>query len=331
MRKVIFFISLILVSCSSDDGKFSLKGKFKNFNQGELYVYSLLGMGKIDTIKLFDGKFTYEREVEDTTLLSIVFPNFSEIPVIASSGTSATMEGDASHLREVKVTGTDDNKLLTQFRLRVNELTPPEQQRAASQFITDNPASPACIYVLNRFYALKADADYRKINGLMEKMANASPENQRLTRLNAQFKVLKGSRKGDKLPKFSATTTTGRNVSNADLNGELNVVSLWASWNYESQTAQRQLRKLKKQYGSRLQLLSINIDGNPAECKKIVTRDSLSWPLVCDGHMWVTPIVGQLGFCSIPDLVLTDRDGSVIMRTTVYGDVTKEIEQRLGK
>lgn len=330
MRKVLFFISLILLaSCSSDDGKFSLKGKFKNFNQGELYVYDLIGRTRMDTIKLADGKFYYEKEMDEVALLSVIFPNFSEIPVIAAPGTSATMEGDASHLREVKVTGTDDNKLLTQFRQHINELTPPEQQRAASQFITDNPASLASLYALNRFFLLKTGADYAKVGGLINKMAKAAPDDKRLSILNSRLKILSGSRKGDKLPTFSAVSTTGRRVSNADLNGELNVISLWATWNYDSQNSQRQLGRLKKRYGSRLQLLSVNIDGNPIECKKVATRDSLTWPLISDGKMWESPIVASLGFYDIPDHILTDRNGQVILRTHNREDIMKEIERRL--
>ncbi|MBO6059335.1 MAG: DUF4369 domain-containing protein, partial [Bacteroidaceae bacterium] len=91
-----------------------MKGKFKNFNQGELFVYSLQGKGKVDTVRMSEGKFSYEIPLEDDTLmLSVVFPNYSEIPVVAMPGMYLQMEGDASHLREVKVMGDDVNELLT--------------------------------------------------------------------------------------------------------------------------------------------------------------------------------------------------------------------------
>ena len=143
MKRTLEYIllALIVVSCSESNDIFVLKGKFKNFNQGELYVYNLTGRGSIDTVRLAEGKFTYDILQEDTALLSVVFPNFSEIPVIATPGATLRMEGDASHLREVTVTGTKDNDRLTDFRLRVADKTPPEAEKEAAEFIKDNPAS----------------------------------------------------------------------------------------------------------------------------------------------------------------------------------------------
>lgn len=182
MKKALAYLlfTLIVASCSSSGGTFRMKGKFKNFNQGELLVYSLMGKGRIDTIKLTEGRFNYEVPLEDTVLISVVFPNYSEIPVIAAPGGSVNMQGDASHLREVKVEGDDDNHLLTEFRLQMNEVTPPEIENTASAFITANPASYGCIYVLNKYFLLKNKAPYDKAYNLLSKMHQAAP--RRLTK-----------------------------------------------------------------------------------------------------------------------------------------------------
>ena len=75
-----FFLFLsfcfLIAACSSSGNTFRMKGKFKNFNQGELYVYSLYGKRNIDTIKLANGKFDYAVPLKDNVLLSVVFPNF---------------------------------------------------------------------------------------------------------------------------------------------------------------------------------------------------------------------------------------------------------------
>lgn len=321
---------LLVSACSQSHDTFQMKGKFKNFNQGELHVYSLYGKKEIDTIKLVNGKFDYEVSLKDTVLLSVVFPNFSEIPVIAIPGSSVQMEGDASHLREVKVNGTDDNRLLTAFRLQVNELTPPEAVKSATAFIKEHPSSPASQYVINKYFLLKADADYRKANELLSLMAKATPGNRRLVALRKQIDGLKVAKKGDKLPSFSVVTTEGRKFTNTDLRGELNVISVWASWNYESQSNQRQLRRYQKKYGSRFQLMSVCLDGNPAECKSKIEHDSLTWATVCDGQMWAMPIVKKLGLYAIPDNILVDRSGKIIARRVSMDDIKKEVEARWG-
>ena len=325
------FFCFLLSACSKSGDTFLMKGKFKNFNQGELYVYSLYGKKNIDTIRLNNGKFSYEVAVKDTALLSVVFPNFSEIPVIATSGASVEMEGDASHLREVEVSGTDDNQLLTDFRLQANDLTPPEAIKYAAAFIKEHPSSPASQCVLNKYFLLKADADYRKADELLSLMTKASPGNHRLTACQKQVNALKAARKGERLPQFSATTIEGRSFTNADLRSELNVISAWASWNYESLSNLRQLQRYQKKYDSRFQLMGICLDGNPAECRSSITRgDSLTCPIVCDGQMWAMPIVRKLGICAIPDNILIDRSGKIIARRASMDDIKKELEARWG-
>lgn len=333
MKKTLEYIllALIAVSCSNPNDIFVLKGKFKNFNQGELYVYNLTGRGSIDTVRLTEGKFSYDILQEDTALLSVVFPNFSEIPVIATPGATLKMVGDASHLREVAVSGTKDNDQLTDFRIRVADKTPPEAEQEAAAFIKDHPASPGCLYVLNRYFLVKSSPNYKKVEELLDIMLKASPGNLQLQELKKQVQGLKSLKTGGKLPDFSAVTTTGSRVTKADLKGDVNVVVVWSSWSFESQSIVRQLHKMRKEYGQRLQLLGICLDGNTAECKQQMKRDSLSWPTVCDGRMWQMPIVSQLGISAIPDNIVTDRSGKIIARGLTLAELKKEIENKLKK
>ena len=333
MKKTLRYIllALITVSCSESNDIFVLKGKFKNFNQGELYVYNLTGRGSIDTVRLAEGKFSYDILQEDTALLSVVFPNFSEIPVIATPSATLKMEGDASHLRDVAVSGTKDNDRLTDFRLRVAEMTPPEAEKEAEAFIKNNPASPGSQYVLNRYFLLKATPNYKKVTQLTDMMLKASPASLQLQQLNKQVQEMKSLKTGATLPDFSAVTTTGGRVTKADLKGEVNVVVVWSSWSFESQSVVRQLHKLRKEFGSRLQLVGVCLDGNTAECKQLIKRDSLSWPIVCDGRMWQMPIVSQLGIRAIPDNIVTDRSGKIIARSLALAELRKEIENKLKK
>jgi len=320
----------LFFSCNSSSDVFRLRGKFKNFNQGELYAYSLQGKGKIDTIRLSEGKFRYELPIEDDTIvLSVVFPNYSEIPVIAMPGTDVQMEGDASHLREVKVMGTDENKLLTDFRLRVADMTPPETVKAAAEFINEHPASPACVHLLYKYFLMSGEPDYRQVHRLLTAMAKAQPSNQRIAQALKLVAGLKETRKGLKLPKFSAVSLSGARVSNADLQGELNVIYVWSSWNYDSQSVQRQLRRLKKDFGSRLQLMGICLDGNPEDCKRQIDRDSIKWYTVCDGKMWQSPIVDRLGITSVPDMFIIDNKGTIVDRRLANVELESYIRKKM--
>ena len=145
MKKFIGYIllTLIVVSCGAPSGHFRIEGRLRNFNQGEFYIYSPDG-GKagIDTIKVSEGRFAYETRLEEPASFIIVFPNFSEQVVFGESGATATISGDASHLKELEVKGTKTNEQMTEWRMMAGRLTPPEVKREAENFIKRNPTSP---------------------------------------------------------------------------------------------------------------------------------------------------------------------------------------------
>ena len=135
--------AFLLCSCGDGQKKFKIEGSFKGFNQGELYVYGLNGAQKLDTIGVSRGEFTYKADITEPTTLIVVFPNFSEIPVFAEPGVTITMEGDAVHLKETEVKGTNINKEMTAFCLKTRAMMPPGVKGTATQYIYERPESPA--------------------------------------------------------------------------------------------------------------------------------------------------------------------------------------------
>ena len=139
--------SLLTISCGPDGDHFELTGKFKGFNQGELYIYATDGpLQKLDTIAIVNGGFEYSATLDGPRTYVIVFPNFSELPVIGEPGEKVEIEGDASHLKEVEVKGSDENEAMTAFRLQTSQMTPPEVAKAAEAFINDHPQALSSIY-----------------------------------------------------------------------------------------------------------------------------------------------------------------------------------------
>lgn len=289
----LFLFQFFVSSCGAPDGSFRIKGKFRNFNQGELYLYTLQkgGKGYLDTIRVLNGRFSYETAVDTATTFSLVFPNYSEIPIFAESGIMVEIDGDASHLKEVEVSGSDDNEEMTAFRLAANELTPPEVEKRAREYIKDYPGSPVSLYLAEKF--LPADS---------------------IT----------------KLPAFSDIDTNGRRVSNSTMNGDINVIYTWASWNYDSQDMQRQLKKQKKTYGSRLALLAVCLDARLVpDASRILERDSITWSNVCNGQLWNVNVLKQIGLAEIPGNIVTDRSGNILARNLSARKLQEKIESLL--
>ena len=305
-------LALVVVSCGAPSGHFRLEGKLRNFNQGEFYLYGLDGRGRLDTILVSEGRFFYEAPIDEPSAFSLIFPNFSEVPVFAESGVTVKLNGDASHLKEVRLKGTKENDLMTEFRLKVAEATPPQALKEAEAFIHANPSTVSSLYILNKFFLMKANADYKKAAALCKEMAKAQPNNEQVRSLSKLLKNLRSFANGQQLPSFSAVDIKGQRVSNASLTGDVNVITVWATWNYDSGNMMRQLRQQKKEYGSRLGLLSICVDASKSDCRRTMDRDSLTWNIICDGQMLDSPILAQLGIADVPFNLVADRSGKVL-------------------
>ena len=322
--------SLFTISCGPDGDHFEMSGKFKGFNQGELYVYATDGPSqKLDTIAIVNGGFEYTATLDGMRTFVIVFPNLSELPVIGEPGKEVEIEGDASHLKEVEVTGTKENEAMTAFRLQTSQMTPPEVAKAAEEFINENPQALASIYILNKTFIQSQTPDYDKALELASAILQASPENHAIAKLKKQLEGLKNFKDKGQLPKFAATDIDGKNVSNVDLYAKVNVISTWASWNYDSQNAQRKLKQLERDHGSQLKFLSICLDANKKECRKTMDRDSIKWHTICDGRMWETPILSKLGLYFVPDNIITDSKGKIIAHSISTNELEQKIEELL--
>lgn len=315
MKKILGYIllTLVVVSCGTKSGHFRIKGRLRSFNQGEFYVYSPDGgISGMDTIKVADGRFSYETSLSDKATFVIVFPNYSELPVFAQSGTTAEISGDASHLKEVEVKGDKTNEEMTRQRLAMANMTPPEVKKAAEDFIRKNPKSIISFYLLRKHFINTVEPDYSKAYSLASEMVKADKENARAETLAKQFKSLSTVKKNGMLPSFTATDIEGKTVSRSKLNGKLNVIIAWAGWNYESVNTQRELRRQKKTYGDKLQVVGICLDADTVHCKRTIRVDSLQWQTICDQKLWDSPTVRQLAITRVPGNIVADSKGKII-------------------
>lgn len=322
-----FLFLCILTACGGEKNRLRVEGTFQGFNQGELYIYGAHGTRQLDTVAVAKGQFLYRIPLEDTLTLIMLFPNQSELPIFATPGAVIKVKGDASHLLQTEVKGTADNDLMTKFRLRTSDMTPPQQTEEAEKFIRDHADSPVSAYLLDRYFIRTPQPDYAKAAALATVIREALPADTAIAALSRQLDALKSLKKGEKIPAFTVVDVNGRNYSSADLYAKANVISLWASWSYESVRQQTELRTVKKELGDRLRLLSVCIDASPKDCRRVLTRDSITWPTVCDGRMWRSPVILKTGLSYLPDNILLDDKGRIVAVSLSNTELLKQIRQ----
>jgi hypothetical protein len=131
------------------------------------------------------------------------------------------------------------------------------------------------------------------------------------------------------LKNFSAKDVKGRVVTQQDLMRKVNVVTAWATWNYQSIDMQRRLQKLKEDYGDKLGVVSICLDGRPADVKQRVERDSVPWKTVCDGRLWQSSLLGHFGIADVPSCLVADNRGTIVARDLTPDKLEDRIKQML--
>ena len=324
-----FTFHFSLISCGSDRKTFLLEGTFKGFNQGELYIYGMNGTHPLDTISVVKGRFHYEVSLESAVTFSLVFPNFSELPVFGEPRSEVEIEGDVSHLKEIRVTGTDMNKQMTDFRLKTSGMTPPELIRAAETFIIENSASPVALYLLNRYFIQVINPDRKKAVALISELEKAQPDEPTLKGLKEKIESLDALKEGAKIPVFTAKDIDGKTVRSTDLNAAANIIFVWAKWNYESVNMQRQLTFLQMQNKDKVKVLGICLDPDAKMCRETAEKDSVKWSTVCDGKMWETPLLRQLGLWYIPDNIILDSQGKIIAHTLNVSELQNKARELL--
>ena len=267
-----FFLS----SCGSDHEHFSVEGRLLNVNMAEFLVYSPDGaIPGIDTIRVNGGRFTYERSIMGEGTIVVVFPNFKQLPIFVKPGADIRFDGSAAKLKELEVTGTDENDDFTEWRLNTNELSPEELQTQAKKYIKENPGTLISLWMQRQYLPAKVICSV-----------------------------------GDRLPNFTAKDINGKTVSSNSLTGN-SLIIVWASWNYDSHSMLMQANN-KDSYIYRANndkekisfdhIISVCLDADVKKCREILKQcKAEDVPTICDGKMMDGNIVKTLGINNIPD------------------------------
>ena len=274
-------------------------------NQGEFYVYSPDGaITGIDTIRVQGGRFAYEIPCEEEGTIVIVLPNYSEIPVFVEPGKSVDMKADASHIKDIEVTGTKVNERMTEWRKNTSSQSPDGLKKQAEVFIKDHPSSIISRWLLRKYFVVTLKPDLKKAKELVKLIEKESDKKSSVMRLavgleNVPLQV------GDILPAFNAKDLQGNNVLASQYRVGKSVILVWATWDYEGQNISRRVfRKIEdmKAQGKQVpKVLGISIDASAVDARRSVGSDSTAWSTICDGLMWDSPVVKAIGTTRVPD------------------------------
>ena len=319
-----------MVACGSDDDNFRIEGTFRNMNLAQFYIFDSQ-KGTKDTIQVQRGRFRYEQPaLLDTTTLILMFPNYSTLPIFAYPGITVKLNGDASQLKATEVKGSEENEDMTAFRLKANQLTPPEIREEAVTYIKEHPTSPVSFYLLQNYFIQSVDPDYVEASRLCSFMLKVNPNQPPLLLLYAKLRELRSGAVGSRLPRFAVLDANRKVRTNADLSKKINIVILFSSWNYKSTELMRQAQRLQRAHPADIALMGINIDATRQESRVFIKNDTITCPIIFTGDMWQTPLAQKMGLVSMPSNLIADRQGKILKRDITEAPTLRaEIERLL--
>ncbi len=322
-------VLLLLASCGEDSKHFKIEGRLLQINQGEFYLYSSDGsINGLDTIKVQGGRFSHEIECDHPTTLMLVFPNFSEQPIFAEPGKTIDIEGDASHLKMLKIKGTDDNELMSAFREQIATASPPEEKRLATQFVEDHLQSPVSIYLVKKYFIVSPRPDYREAGRLLKLLKAGQPDNFVISNMARSIKVLSQTTVGSRFPVFKIKDMKGNTVTSSSLSHGLAVICTWASWSFPSTDMLRQLNQIQIDKQKTFKVLSICVDASRADCNTYLSVNQVTWPNVFTGEMFDTAPLKILGLQNVPDNIVV-KDGRIVARSLDTSSLRDKVESLL--
>lgn len=315
---------LFLVSCGPAKDRMRFEGTLNGISDAEFYVYSEDGAFEgIDTVRITDGKFSYERQLSHPAILTLLYPNFSQSYVIAEPGKTIKLKGDASTIGEATLSGTEQNEKLSDFRKKhVNDVAT-NQSLAAAQFVRDNAKSLAAVAVFRMYFANKQSTNAQTALQLLDVLKKAQPKEAAVVSLDQFFRPIYQNSDGQLLPSFTAQTLDGRKVSSTDYRGKNLVIAFTAAWQSDSRSLLVQLRRKLHTLNGKWTCLVVSLDVDRNLLRSNLRSDSISYPVVCDLKAFNSPLVNQLGVHYVPSLLLVNAQGRIVQR-----DVTQVADAR---
>ena len=323
----------LFASCGLSGSSFRIKGRFRDMQTGELYIYNLSAPhAKVDTLTIQDGKFLYRGEAEEETPYILVFPNGMEQVIFVGPAVDLEYEATANDLKNYVVNGSDENKLMNKFRQDTYTQNPSETKVTARRYIKDNPASVVAIYLLDRYFVQDEEVSQAELVQLLKELKAKHPHNHYLLDLSSKLANAEKTGLGKKLPNITLTKKDRATTKLWAKEKEYTLLLFWSTWMTSSNDLLWKLRSLANKYGEegKLRLVAVSLDIERYRWEEAIRQDSTSMiEHYCDGLSFESKSVKTLGAEALPSYILTDKSHQVLARGTDAKEMEEELQKHL--
>ena len=318
----------LTLGCNSSDNRCVLEGEIDGLGEADLYIYNESGsIAGVDTIHVKDGKFAYECQVAEPTIVHLLYPNFSETILVMAPGEKLSYSAKAARLATAKVKGSEENELLSNFRRSTLEKNEAEVRKLAAQFVRENLQTLAAQAVFTRYFVHAEKRDVALALSLLDLLKSAQPHNKHLKTLDHQLRPQLLASVGQPLPDFKVCTLRGDTISRASLLGKPTVIAFLASWSSATANQLRHLARMASELKGRAHFVVVSIDEDREQFKERFDVDTIPCQTVCPGGAFQSPIAQRLGVRYVPGNILVNAKGRIVGRDLELPALESELKK----
>lgn len=331
MRKLPFVLFIILLfGCKEHKPAFVLKGRIENLQNDTMLIFSEGVKGKLDTILVKDGSFTYSLPLDTITPLTLLIEGKHTYPIYADKDLTLSLEGDAKDLSSFEVKGGTHNEDLNAFNRLIKTASKEDMIQLADSFIRKNPNSYANLYLLNKYFVQSSSPDFKTIISLIKSMNGAlqdQPSIKQVSELaNQQFERNKKSS-----PFFKIKNEKGEELTSTTYKNKYLLIHFWATWDEASMQMNQTLKQLYKKHkkDKTFSMLGISLDTDRNVWLNTIKNDTLNWEQVSELNGFDGQTVKLFNVEKLPSNVLISPQRTIIAEDLDEKELANKIEEVL--
>ena len=317
-NKIIIFIVIIFCSCQHVE-QFSLTGKTKDFNDGEM-IYLRLNNTIIDSAKVVNNQFEFNTKLENYPANVILLKkDFSQYRFLWIEDKEMTFDATQSDFRNATVTGSETENISQELASLKKNLKPGNSGKIKIEqdFVKNHPNSIVSASVLSIYSSTWGKKKTEELyNFLSEEVKNTTYGKEIQNYINLAIEPTIG----DKYVDFKMNDVDGNSLQLSELEGKLILLEFWASWCGPCRAENPNLVKSYENYKDKgFEIFAVSLDAEKESWEKAIAKDNLPWKHVSDlaGDKNKASII--YGISGIPDNFLINSEGVIVARN-VRGD-----------
>jgi thiol-disulfide isomerase/thioredoxin len=131
-------------------------------------------------------------------------------------------------------------------------------------------------------------------------------------------------------PEISLSNTSGKEIKLSSMHGKLTLLYFWSSWNALCRQTNMNLATIYTQYHNRgFEIYAVSIDTDADLWKKSYMLDKAYWVQVNDPKGLESGYSKKYAVKAIPYMILIGKDGKIIARDPVFGELEALIKKNL--